>query len=224
MQDNRPLPPPDIVKLFDFLKSDTPAERKLVEGYLSRKGIALAPNLPNAQSVKFWLANYFLGNRISTSDIKLFAKRMGTAWRAKKHRKNKNLVTLSISLSRDVSNQLTQMCKGHNKTDIVTLLITNNYSNFLTEQKAIKEKLAEEKRVRAIEVERAKHEKLPKSSTQPAEQPEQQNTPSLAQIDELRSGVAKLYEIIFMANEEGQTIDDQKLIEATKLYYSAFSR
>ncbi|WP_412497099.1 hypothetical protein [Shewanella algae] len=224
MQVNTPIELPDIIKLFDFLKSETITERKLVQDYVSRQGIGLTPNLPSIERIKFELATFFLMTNTTPAAIKLFAKRMGAAWRAKKHRKNKALVTLSISLNRDVSNQLTQMCKGHKKTDIVTYLITGNYPRFLAEQRATQEKLAEEKRVRKVEAEKANLCKLMKSSTQPAAKPEQQITPSLAHLDELRNGIAKLYEIIFTANEQGQIIDDKKLIEATKLYYSAFSK
>ncbi|ABO23120.1 hypothetical protein SHLO109777_11700 [Shewanella loihica] len=224
MPNRQQLTPPDAIKLFEFLDSETPATMKWIEKYLSKQGVFLQQGLLQSELINSALAKHFLSKNTPPSDIKLFAKKMGNAWRAKKHRKNKNLVTLSISLNRDVSNQLTQMCKGHNKTDIVTQLITENYCNFLAEQKAIKEKLAEEKRVRQIEAERAKHEQLLKRSTPPIAQLKQQNTSLLAQRDELENGIAKLYDIIFLANEQGKKIDNDMLIEATKLYYNVFNK
>ncbi|MGL4936289.1 MAG: hypothetical protein ACRC5E_00320, partial [Shewanella sp.] len=63
----------------------------------------------------------------------------------RKHRLNKDVTSLSISLDKNVANQLTQMCKGHNKTVIISHLITHNYQFFLASKEAEKEKLAAEK-------------------------------------------------------------------------------
>ena len=171
------------------------------------------------------LANAFSQQRRAPSDVRLFARNMRNAWRVRKHRLNKDVTTLSISLDKQVSNQLTQMCKGQNKTEIITRLITNNYPYFLDAQKAEKEKLAEEKQALQMEKERRlranqlqKHLPIVKTAA------EQQVEPMLEVVEDLKKSIAKLYDMIFLANQEKLEIDDAMLIDATKVYYSVFSK
>ena len=195
-----------------------------IEKYLSKQGVFLRQELLQSEQVKFALANYFLSNNTPPSDIKLFAKKMGNAWRIRKHRENKHLVTLSISLDREVSNHLSNMCRGHTKTEVISCLIRGNYQYYLAAEKAEKEKLAENKRIRKLEQDRAKLDKLLTNSTRQVKQPEQQIDPISPHVDELKNGIAKLYDIIFLANEQGQKIDDVMLLKATKLYYNVFNK
>lgn len=224
MSNNEPISPPEFSKLFDFLDSETIAARSWVSGYLQRQGIFLNPNLPNIERVKVELANHFASQARAPADVRLFARKMRNAWRVRKHRLDKDVTTLSISLSKQVSSQLDQMCKGQNKTEIITQLITNNYPSFLAAQKAEKEKLAEEKRTLRMEKEREKRvnelgKHLPKSSMS-----ELQFESIRVEVDELKHSIAKLYDMLYIANEQKQKIEDAMLLEATKVYYSAFSK
>lgn len=225
MSTNEPISPPEFSKLFDFLDSETIAARSWLIRYLKKQGVFLNPDLPNIESVRVELANAFSQQRRAPADVRLFARNMRNAWRVRKHRLNKDVTTLSVSLDKQVSNQLTQMCKGQNKTEIITRLITNNYPYFLDAQKAEKEKVAEEKQALQMEKERRlranqlqKHLPIVKTAA------EQQVEPMLEVVEDLKKSIAKLYDMIFLANQEKLEIDDAMLIEATKVYYSVFSK
>jgi len=225
MSTNEPISPPEFSKLYDFLDSETIAARSWLMRYLKKQGVFLNPDLPNIESVKVELANAFSQQRRAPADVRLFARNMRNAWRVRKHRLNKDVTSLSISLDKNVANQLTQMCKGHNKTVIISHLITHNYQFFLASKEAEKEKLAAEKMSLKMEKERRdrvnslqKH--LPIVRT-PAEQ---QVEPMLEVVEDLKMNIAKLYDMVFLANQEKLKIDDAMLIEATKVYYSVFSK
>lgn len=224
MSTNEPISPPEFSKLFDFLDSETIAARSWLMRYLKKQGVFLNPDLPNIESVKVELANAFSQQRRAPADVRLFARNMRNAWRVRKHRLNKDVTTLSISLDKQVSNQLTQMCKGHNKTEIITQLITNNYPYFLDAQKAEKEKLAEEKKAMQMEKERKFRANELQKHLLEIPLSERQLESTTLEVDELKVSIAKLYDILFVANELKQKIDDAMLLEATKVYYSVFSK
>ncbi|MCE9679189.1 hypothetical protein LZP69_08380 [Shewanella sp. AS1] len=218
MSTNRPIELPKIIKLFDFLDSETIESIKWITGYLDSKKYPQPPRT-DIESIKYFLANHFLTTGVAYSDISIFAQKMGNAWRVRKHRQDKTVKTLSISLKKDVSDQLTQMCKGHKKTDIITLLITDSYEQFLAEKKAAKNRLPEEKRIKQQEKSEDWIEKefmIPKAPQQPKAK--------IEQLNELKKGIANLYEIICFAHEQGKGVDDKVLLEATKLYYNAFNK
>ena len=224
MSTNEPISPPEFSKLFDFLDSETIAARSWLMRYLKKQGVFLNPDLPNIESVKVELANTFSQQRRAPADVRLFARNMRNAWRVRKHRLNKDVTTLSISLDKQVSNQLTQMCKGHNKTEIITRLITHNYPYFLDAQKAEKEKLAEEKQALQMEKERRLRANELQKHLLEIPLSERQLESTTLEVDELKVSIAKLYDILFVANELKQKIDDAMLLEATKVYYSVFSK
>lgn len=224
MSTNEPISPPEFSKLFDFLDSETIAARSWLMRYLKKQGVFLNPDLPNIESVKVELANAFSQQRRAPADVRLFARNMRNAWRVRKHRLNKDVTTLSISLDKQVSNQLTQMCKGHNKTEIITRLITHNYPYFLDAQKAEKEKLAEEKKAMQMEKERRLRANELQKHLLEIPLSERQLESTTLEVDELKVSIAKLYDILFVANELKQKIDDAMLLEATKVYYSVFSK
>lgn len=223
MPNNTSIELPDIIKFFDFLNSDTIEERKQIERYLLRKGMVLQPNLQTVESIKMWLATSWLASGTPVSAIKLFAKTMRDAWRIRAHRNNKQLVTLSISLDKDVSKQLTTMSRGHKKTEIITHLITGNYEKFLEIQQAAKKKKDADKSIAEMNRQNAAFDRMlrigKKSAAQQPNQIEQTH-----QQEELLSGIAKLYELIFLANEQDKKIDSAILMDATKVYFEAFNR
>ena len=224
MSTNEPISPPEFSKLFDFLDSETIAARSWLMRYLKKQGVFLNPDLPNIESVKVELANAFSQQRRAPADVRLFARNMRNAWRVRKHRLNKDVTTLSISLDKQVSNQLTQMCKGHNKTEIITRLITHNYPYFLDAQKAEKEKLAEEKKAMQMEKERRLRANELQKHLLEIPLSERQLESTTLEVDELKVSIANLYDILFFANDLNQKIDDAMLLEATKVYYSVFSK
>lgn len=224
MSTSEPISPPEFSKLFDFLDSETIAARSWLMRYLKKQGVFLNRDLPNIESVKVELANAFSQQRRAPADVRLFARNMRNAWRVRKHRLNKDVTTLSISLDKQVSNQLTQMCKGHNKTEIITRLITHNYPYFLDAQKAEKEKLAKEKQALQMEKERRLRANELQKHLLEIPLSERQLESTTLEVDELKVSIAKLYDILFVANELKQKIDDAMLLEATKVYYSVFSK
>lgn len=221
MQNHKQLLPPEIIKRFDFLDSWTPAAKKWIANYLRKEGIQLSIDYLTAEETKIALANFLLNNNAPPSYIRELAKKMRTAWRAINLRKDSDKVNLTVALNRNVSNHLTQMSKGQNKTNIITLLIEDNYKHYLAEQKVAKNKRDTEKKIKQMEIERAKLDKfLGTGKTSPALPTEE----VLAQNEGLKNNIAMLYELMFIANEKNQKIDDAILLEATKIYYSAFSK
>ncbi|WP_133180927.1 hypothetical protein [Shewanella decolorationis] len=219
MQNHKQLLSPEIIKRFDFLDSWTPAAKKWIANYLRKEGIQLSIDYLTAEETKIALANFLLNSNAPTSYIRELAKKMGTAWRVRNLRKNSDKVNLTVALNRNVSNHLTQMSKGQNKTNIITLLIEDNYKHYLAEQKISKDKRDTEKKIKQVEIERAKLEKLlARGKASPALSAEE----VLAQNQGLKNNIAMLYELMFIANEKNQKIDDAILLEATKIYYSAF--
>lgn len=224
MLKNEPLPYPDIIKLFNFLDSETIAARNWIKLYLAKQGVFLEPNPANIESVRVNLVQIFTSQGRTQADIELFARKMGNAWRVKKHRQSKGRVSVSLTLDNSVAAHLSQMSKGKTKTDVITRLIQGNYQEFLTQENIQKAKLAEKKNILQMQRESNKFEKRFSKPSVPTQQPSLQLELLQAKADDLRSGIAKLYDLIFSAHEQGQTIEDQFLLEATKIYYAAFNK
>ncbi|GAB1061673.1 MAG: hypothetical protein SAqBPW_37910 [Shewanella algae] len=148
---------------------------------------------------------------------------MGNAWRVMRHRKEKKIGTLSVSMPKAVLNQLDEMCRGQKKAEILTLLINGGYEKFLASKQELKAKKAEKNLIKQMALE---HKKLELRLKRPptTEKDSQAIQELQVQNDDLTHCIATLYDLIYLANERDQYIDTQKLIEATKLYYSAFSK
>lgn len=211
---------PELIKLFDFLDLETPNARDWVRGYLTRKAILLSEPTPNMQSLKVALASHFMARFTDIDVIKNFSKTMGSAWRVMKHRKEKGIGNLSVSLDKAVLTQLKTMCKGKKKAKIVSLLIEDGYKAFLESDREIKKKLADNRRIKNSELNKIRLLDL-QGKINPKESVAYKNLQ--AKNDDLRHCIATLYDLIYSANERGNSIDDALLIEATKVYYSVFS-
>lgn len=223
--DHAKLSPAEIIDLFAFLDSETPAAQNWMGNYLTNKGILIPMKIYGTQNLKLQLANIFLSTKKSSSDIKLFARKMGNAWRVKNHRQNKNIVSLSVSLDRSVTTQLSKMSKGKKKSEVVTQLIENNYHEFLLSNERLKTKKIEAKGIRKIEERNLEsHALLNRVTSSTSAELSQLLASQKQKNEDLREGIAKLYDLIFSANDQGLTIDDQTLVQATKIYYSHIER
>lgn len=145
----------DLLEIFAFIDSDTLADGDWLRKHLAKQ--CLNFGLPQihlgyrtASSLKAQLIQAILSTSkpIELADLKVMSVRIRNAWRVKKHRKSKRLVNLSIGLQPEVAAQLTRMCVGHKKNEIVTKLIQENYKGFLEDQKEIELKKLQAKKIR----------------------------------------------------------------------------
>ncbi|MDR6963303.1 hypothetical protein [Shewanella putrefaciens] len=224
MLNNEPMSYPDIIKLFNFLDSETIAAKDWIKLYSAKQGVFLELNPANIESVKVNLVQIFTSQGRTQADIELFARKMGNAWRMKKHRKSKGVVSLSISLDKTIAAKLAQMCSEQTQAEVITQLVTGNYEEFLTQKNELKAKLAEEKIILKAKQVSAKFEKMENKLAISAQQPTSPSDNEPAQTEELRNGIASLFDLIFTAHEQGSKIDEQLLLKATKIYYGAFAK
>ncbi|WP_338591215.1 hypothetical protein VXM60_01705 [Shewanella khirikhana] len=231
MQDTNRRSSSDAQKCFDFLNSETPASIDWVRRYLSGKLIVLPNNGFNMtmEDIKQYLADVMFRYPMNNAESRQFARTMSSAWRVRKSRQKKNAGTLSLTLDNSVLRQLKQMCNGETKAEILTKLINGGYEAFLASkqaQKANKQaqeaKKAEEQQILQMSLKHKKLDALIKRTSATAGD-SQAIREFQAQNDDLRQCIAKLYDLIYSANERGQSIDDALLIKATKVCYSAFS-
>ncbi|CAM5193856.1 hypothetical protein [Alishewanella longhuensis] len=138
-----------IIKLFEFLDSETPAAKAWIRNYLVRKGLNSPQETWAAQSSQLYAVDQIISCLSNFSEIKLVANQMSNAWRGRKHRQNKNLVNLSVGLDKAVSIKLSEMSKGLTQAEIITQLIEGNYPTFLADKR-------EQERIRADEKAAAK--------------------------------------------------------------------
>lgn len=224
MLEDHQLSPPEILKRFDFLNIETPAAREWARRYLlKQKKIQIPEHSPHMDSIKFELLNHIRAHHLSDSDIKNLSRTMGNAWRVMLHRKAKDIGTLSVSMPKAVLRELDEMCRWQKKAEILTLLINGGYEQFLESKKTSKAKKAEEKQPSLIPFDLKIYEHQLKSLLGKADDTEEFRKLQ-AQNEDLKNSIATLYDLIYSANERGQSIDDSFLIEATKVYYSAFSK
>ncbi|TVL32899.1 hypothetical protein [Shewanella xiamenensis] len=224
MSKNRTITPPDFLKLFDFLISETETERIWMTNYISKKGIPTPDVFTSTDNLKLHLLAFFTQNATDAANIKLTAAEMRNAWRVRKHRQSKGVVSLSISLDKTIAAKLAQMCKDQTQAEVITQLITGNYKEFLTQKNELKTKLAEEKVILKARQVSAKFEKMENNLTISTQQPTPPSDNDLAQTEELRNGIASLYDLIFTTHEQGGKVDDKLLLQATKIYYDTFAR
>jgi hypothetical protein len=213
MQIENTIPDPDLIKLFTFLDSDTPATWEWVIGYFSKHGVAFPRQHNPYENLSSQVAKFTA--RAYLGDKKAFARKMRSAYGVRKHRKNKDVVTLSISLDKATSGQLSLMSKGRKKTEVVSQLINNNYQEFLAREDERRYQLAEAKKKRDLEKQLKKPIKLTETKLQTDGHGESSK-------EELQEAIAALYEIIFSANENCRKISYKCLLKATKIYYTAF--
>lgn len=224
MSKNGTITPPDFFKLFDFLISETETERIWMTNYISKKGIPTPDVFLSTDSLKQHLYGFFFANQTVEAKIKLTAAEMRNAWRVRKHRQSKGMVSLSISLDKTIAAKLAQMCSEQTQAEVVTQLVTGNYEEFLTQKNELKAKLAEEKIILKAKQVSAKFEKIENKLAISAQQPTSPSDNEPAQTEELRNGIASLFDLIFAAHEQGSKIDEQLLLKATKIYYRAFAK
>uniref|UniRef100_UPI0034D62328 hypothetical protein n=1 Tax=Shewanella algae TaxID=38313 RepID=UPI0034D62328 len=117
-----------------------------------------------------------------------------------------------------------EMCHEQKKTEIISLLISGGYSEFLEKKQALKFKLAEERRILKLSNDRMELEKLLRKNLSPVVDESETIRMLKVQNDKLKHDLATLYDLLFSANEYGNPIDDKYLLQATKIYYSAFSK
>lgn len=220
MSKNGTITPPDFFKLFDFLISETETERIWMTNYISKKGIPTPDVFTSTDDLKVHLLRFFTQNATGAANIRLIAAEMRNAWRVRKHRQSKGVVSLSISLDKTITAKLAQMCKNQTQAEVVTQLITGNYE----ELNKLKAKLAEEKIIMKARQVSAKFEKMENNLTISAQQLTPPSDNDLAQTEELRNGIASLYDLIFTTHEQSGKVDDKLLLQATKIYYDTFSR
>lgn len=220
MSKNGTITPPDFFKLFDFLISETETERIWMTNYISKKGIPTPDVFASTDNLKVHLLRFFTQNATGAANIRLTAAEMRNAWRVRKHRQSKGVVSLSISLDKTIAAKLAQMCKNQTQAEVVTQLITGNYE----ELNELKAKLAEEKIIMNARQVSAKFEKMENNLTISAQQLTPPSDNDLAQTEELRNGIASLYDLIFTTHEQGGKVDDKLLLQATKIYYDTFAR
>lgn len=220
MSKNGTITPPDFFKLFDFLISETETERIWMTNYISKKGIPTPDVFTSTDDLKVHLLRFFTQNATGAANIRLIAAEMRNAWRVRKHRQSKGVVSLSISLDKTIAAKLAQMCKNQTQAEVVTQLITGNYE----ELNKLKAKLAEEKIIMKARQVSAKFEKMENNLTISAQQLTPPSDNDLAQTEELRNGIASLYDLIFTTHEQSGKVDDKLLLQATKIYYDTFSR
>lgn len=220
MSKNGTITPPDFFKLFDFLISETETERIWMTNYISKKGIPTPDVFTSTDDLKVHLLRFFTQNATGAANIRLIAAEMRNAWRVRKHRQSKGVVSLSISLDKTIAAKLAQMCKNQTQAEVVTQLITGNYE----ELNKLKAKLAEEKIIMKARQVSAKFEKMENNLTISAQQLTPPSDNDLAQTEELRNGIACLYDLIFTTHEQSGKVDDKLLLQATKIYYDTFSR
>ncbi|MBU1309123.1 MAG: hypothetical protein KKE30_06280 [Gammaproteobacteria bacterium] len=213
MQIHTQITPPELIKLFDFLDSETPATREWVTAYFIKQGLHF--NLPATPYATLSMQASQFSAAAFQGEVKGFAQKMRSAFRVRKHRED--MVTLSISLDKATADKLSQMSKGRNKTKVVTQLIDNNYHLFLASEKERRFQLAEAKKQR-------EYEKLQKQPIRSVSTKLQINSNDESVTNELHDGIAALYDIIFTMNESERKIDDQILLQATKIYYAAFAK
>ncbi|MCS6178908.1 hypothetical protein [Shewanella baltica] len=224
MLNNEPMSYPDFIKLFNFLDSETIAAMDWIKLYSAKQGVFLELNPANIESVKVNLVQILTSQGRTQADIELFARKMGNAWRMKKHRQSKGVVSLSVSLDKTIAAKLAQMCSGQTQAEVITQLVTGNYEEFLTQKNELKAKLAEEKIILKAKQASAKFEKMENKLAISAQQPTSPSDNEPAQTEELRNGIASLFDLIFTAHEQGSKIDEQLLLKATKIYYGAFAK
>lgn len=141
------IQPKAFFELFAFLDQETPAAKKWINNYLRRNGIAEKVPVASAQGVQLDLAMILTRSGLLSREVEVLSEKMNNAWRARKSRADKNVASLSVRIDKTVADQLTQMSRGKTKAEVVTMLIQQNYVEFLEAENRRKNAVDEEKRL-----------------------------------------------------------------------------
>ena len=216
----------DVITLFDFLDSETPASIEWIHTYLRKNNFAVNSQCWGTNNIKNWLASTILSNQIPPESVKTLARKMRNAWKVRSHRKKPtSTVPLSVNIARPVYAQLSDMSKGRQKSTIISELIQGNYQEFANKKFELKlEKIkVKNRKIPQGSIERLwptkkQDQNLSCDSLKPCNELEQQKKVN----EELKEGIAALFDLMFSVNERRETVNDQILIEATRIYYSCF--
>lgn len=152
-------------ELFGFIKSETLATRFWVRNYLIKKGISVTTEPQMQDTVDQFIEDQLNHYRLNYENKKKLAFDMANAWRRYRHRKNKNVVSLTVGLDKSVFAKLSQMGEGLTHAEIITRLVEGNYQAFLAMKNEQEQKKAEAKE---IAKKRKESNLLKKMMSQPA--------------------------------------------------------
>lgn len=208
------------IELFRFINSETPTVRSWLVNYLIKKGIPVTVEFPDEYTVAFFLERQLNQHSFNYEGKKALARDMANAWRGYRHRKNKNVVSITVGLDKSVVAKLSQMSKGSTQAQIITKLINHDYVAYAALENERKLQETRAKLAALADKDRRLQEKM---QSKPQVEPTQLNGRTSGRAD-LEEVIAKLYDMLFSANEQNQTIDDKTLLQATKIYYAAFEK
>ena len=207
-------------ELFRFINNETPTARSWLVNYLSKKGIPVTIEFPDEHTVAFFLENQLNRHGFNYEGKKALAREMANAWRGYRHRKNKNVVSITVGLDKQVVTKLAQMSRGLTQAQIITKLINHDYIAFVAMQNERKLKETHAKLAAQSDRDRKLVEKM-LSKPQVATNQLNGRTSDRADLEE---AIAKLYDMLFYANNQYRTIDNETFLQATRVYYSVFSK
>lgn len=134
-------------ELFRFINNETPAVRSWLVNYLNKKGIPVTIEFPDEYTVAYFLEHQLNRHGFNYERKKALARDMANAWRGYRHRKNKNVVSLTVRLDKSVFTKLSEMSKGFTQAEIITRLVEGNYQTFLAMKHEQEQKKAEAKEI-----------------------------------------------------------------------------
>lgn len=132
-------------ELFRFINNETPSVRSWLVNYLNKKGIPVTIDFQDEYTVESFLERQLNQHGFNYEGKKALARDMANAWRGYRHRKNKNVVSLTVGLDKSVFTKLSEMSKGLTQAKIITQLIEDNYPTFLADKREQERKRADEK-------------------------------------------------------------------------------
>lgn len=194
-------------ELFEFITIKSTFNLVWEIAYLKRNEISFHSSeaIVNANNFIIWLGHELVRQGYDLSKAKELARKMRNAWRVKNHRKNNGTVSLSISLERSVSEQLTQMCKGEKKAEIISKLINGNYQSYLAQKHELEKQKAEQRNILKMQKEYIKFNQIVKPHRRCSLQsPCALLTEQLNQKKELADGISKLHNLVNEQNEQNE--------------------
>lgn len=207
-------------ELFRFINNETPSVRSWLVNYLNKKGIPVTIDFQDEYTVESFLERQLNQHGFNYEGKKALARDMANAWRGYRHRKNKNVVSITVGLDKPVVAKLSQMSKDSTQAQIITKLINDDYVAYAAMEN--ERKLQETRAKLAAQSDRDR-KLLEKKLSKPQVATTQLNGRNSDRAD-LEEAIAKLYDILFSANDQNRTIDNETLLQATKIYYAAFEK
>ena len=194
-------------ELFEFIALKSTFNLVWEIAYLKRNEIRFnsTETTVNVNNFIISLGQKLVRQGYSLSKAKELARKMRNAWRVKNCRKNNETVSLSISIERSVSEQLTQMCKGEKKAEIISKLINDNYQSYLAEKRELAKQKAEQKERLMMQKENHKFKRImtPSRACSPLS-PCEELAKQLNLNKELADGISKLHELTNKKNEQSK--------------------